>query len=356
MSDLTPELAGKVLSANLRNIVKKIGDGGTLTPAEREIMEQAKADGQLSEELLRARRAALLRKFALGHRLNSDEHAEIASIIPATHVVVKKVTRENYRLTLREYADQFIKLGMPDKKDNARKLKGWIWNGRYDKDKQPRSEPDFPPFDQPAELATWWRRCKTYEPPKWMRDLEKSSTLDKQAEQSSPKSAATESSSPTPPSDAKPQGEVITTYGDLQIEGELANDFAVKILAGAAMDNLRRYNEARERGDWRGARMIREELIEDVKALQKAKLEAQKLLVVAGDYLRSKETGQSLNALLAMQDTSFYNALEDIVRVANPQMEPERRRDLALEYRDKVFEHFQRTAFSEAWTPINHAA
>ncbi|MBL9115528.1 MAG: hypothetical protein JNJ83_11030 [Verrucomicrobiaceae bacterium] len=355
MSDLTPELAGKVLAAHLRNLVKKIGDGGTLTSAEYEMMEKAKADGLLSEELLKARRAALLRKFALGHRLNSDEHAEIAPFIPSTHVVVKRVTSENYKLFLREYVAQFVAFGMPDKKDNVRKLKNWIWHGRFDKDKQPRAEPDFPPFDEPKELASWWRRTMTYKPPDWMTALEKSTALDKPAETPSASTAGAQAESPKA-TEAKQPADSVTTYGDLQIEGEVANDFAVRILAGAAMDNLRRYNDARERSDWRAARLIREELIDDVKSLQKAKLEAQKLLAQAGDYLHAKKTMQALNDLMAMQDTSFYNALEEAIRVANPQMDPSQRRDLALEYRDKVFEHFQRTEFSEVWTPQNHAA
>ena len=352
MSDLTPELAAKVLGADLRNLVKKIGSGGNLTSDERELMEKARLEGNLSEELLRARRAALLRKFASGHRLNADEQAEIASVIPATQNVVKRVTSEAYKKTLRDYVADFIGLGMKPSKDDARKLKNWIKHGRYDKEEKLRDEPDFPPFDSPELLAEWWRRKMVYSPPDWMVQAEKSS-LDKPK---APDQASAAPSSAAPPAEGKaaPQADLSISYGDLVVEGELGNDFTVKILAGAALDNYRRYEDARKREDWRSARIIRAELIEDVKGLQRAKLEAQKLLAAAGDYLHAKKTMQALNELLAMQDTSFYNALDEVIRQVAPQIEPEERREIALKYRDRIFEHFHRTDFAEAYTPQEH--
>lgn len=352
MSDLTPELAEKVIKANLRNIIKKIGDGGTLSQPERELMEQAKLDGQLSEELLQARRVALVRKYARGDRLNAEEIAEISEVIPTTAPTVKKITDDNYRFTFREYVEKFVELGMEPCVDGPRKLKNWVWHGRWLAKDQPRDPPDLPPFDQPEQLAAWWRRCMTYRPPEWMTRLEKDGALEpQQAEPSAGTSQPAQQSS-----DGKAQSTEITGYGEIEIEGEIANDFTVRVLAGAAMDSRRRYEEARIAENWRQARLIREELIDDVKALQRAQVDALKVLAAKGDYLEAKKTMQSLNGLLAMQDTSFYNALEEVIRIASPQMDPDRRRTLALEYRDKVFEHFHRTEFAQAWTPIDHAA
>jgi hypothetical protein len=293
---------------------------------------------------------SILRRFASGQKLTPEEHAEIAEIVPATAGVVRKVTAQNYKLTLREYARQFIKLGMPDKKDNERKLKNWIHSGRFDKHKEPRDPLDLPPFDQVDQLAAWWRRCMTYKPPDWVIECEKKAAFEGEPAKNKSEPAGKTESAAAPAS----QAEQITGYGDLEISGEIANDFTVRILFGAAMDSKRRYEEARQIENWRQARLIREELIDDVKALQRAQVDALKVLAAKGDYLRSKETMQSLNGLLAMQDTSFYNALEEVVRVANPQMEPEQRRDLALEYRDKVFEHFHKSDFAQAWTPQEH--
>ena len=39
MPEIHPDLAGKVLAADLRNVVKKVSDGGILTPQEREMIE-----------------------------------------------------------------------------------------------------------------------------------------------------------------------------------------------------------------------------------------------------------------------------------------------------------------------------
>lgn len=319
----------------------------------------AKLNGGLTDELSLARRAALIRKFAAGHRLNAGELTEIADIIPSTAFVVRRVTSASYKLTLREYAEQFIKLGMEPQKDNERKLKSWTKHGRVDRHGEPRDPPDLPPFDAPDQLASWWRRCMVNRPPDWMVSAEKDAALTAGAPSSTPPPSA--QSPPVAGDKAPPHGapsDQITGYGDLdiQIEGEIANDFAVRLLYAAAKDNMRRYEEARARGDMRAARIIREELFGDVKALQRAQVDALKVLAARGDYLRSRETMQALNALLAMQDTSFYNALEEAIHKANPQMEPEQRRDLALEFRDKVFEHFHRTDFAEAWTPQEHAA
>ena len=190
----------------------------------------------------------------------------------------------------------------------------------------------------------------TYKPPDWVIECEKKAAFEGEPAENKSEHATKTETTPAPAA----QAEQITGYGDLEISGEIANDFTVRILFGAAMDSKRRYEEARVIENWRQARLIREELIDDVKALQRAQVDALKVLAAKGDYLRSKETMQALNGLLAMQDTSFYNALEEVIRVANPQMEPEQRRDLALEYRDKIFEHFHKSDFAQAWTPQEH--
>ena len=47
MSEIPPDLASKVMSADLRNLVKKVSEGSSLTHAEREMMERAVIDGTL---------------------------------------------------------------------------------------------------------------------------------------------------------------------------------------------------------------------------------------------------------------------------------------------------------------------
>lgn len=304
-----------------------------------------------------AERAALLRKFAKGQTLSPEDRAEIAVIIPATTAVLKRVTSENYRRTYAQYAADFVGYGMEDTKDKARKLKHWIAKGRYDKNGQLRDEPDFPPFDEPAQLAAWWRRNSAYpgSVPDWMVVLEKSDALGETKEQpeAKPSASASEPAAAAKTSTPSHQPDLTVTYGDLQIDATLANDLTVKLLAGAVMDSLRRYNDARANNNSKAAAAIRDDLLKEARDLQKAKLEAQKLQAQAGDYFRRKETMLVLNGLLAMLDTSFANALEEVIRIACPQMEPDARRALARQQRDKVFEHFHRTEFREVWQPAD---
>lgn len=351
MSDLTPELAEKLLAANLRNIVKKIGDGGTLTTAETEMMELAKARNMLPEEVHHARQAALLRKQLKGHKLSIDEQAELG-VIPSTQTVAKQATTQTYKLTLAEYVERLIAAGMEPSKDPARKLKYWIESGRYDKDGKQREQPDLPPFDEPDQLAAWWRRNMTYRPPEWMVKLEKEAAHEAPDTKAAAADAASASGSgATPPPKSDPQ---LGEYGEIMLDDDVAGDFTVKILASAVRDSLARYEEARRAGNWKLVRAIREELIEDGEKLQRAQVNALKVLAGKGDYLRRVETQQEINRLLGMMDISFFNALEEGLRQANPRLAREKRRDIALNLRDRCFEHFHASAFAEAWVPRFH--
>ncbi len=344
MSGIDPDLAGKVLTANLRNIVKKIGEGGTLTTAEKEMMEKAKSEQLLADELIRARRAALIRKYTQGHRLNSDEQAEIAAMVPATAAAVKRVTTATYKKTLREYADELLKAGMPECKDKVRKLKYWVKMGRVDESGQLRDEPDMPPFDDLKEMASWWRRVMTYKPPDFILGLERDA-----AEKATPKQQA---SDPVAANSKTPVPEdIIPSYREIQLDEDVANDLGVRVAYGLAVDSLRRFEEARVGQNHRLARAIREELREDLSSLRQEQVAALKVLEGKGDYLRAKEIMQEVNRLLAMLDTSFFNSLEEAVRRANPKLSQEERRDLSLELRDRCFEHLHQTRFAEAWTP-----
>ncbi len=82
MSEVSAELAAKVVSADLRNLIKKIGDGGTLTTAERQMFIDFSNSKGDPGEMHRARINALLRKWLNGARLSRDEREEIAHILP----------------------------------------------------------------------------------------------------------------------------------------------------------------------------------------------------------------------------------------------------------------------------------
>jgi hypothetical protein len=77
MPEVSPEMAEKVLSADLRNVIKKVGDGVPLSPGEREMMERYLAASAEMEDLAKARSAALLRRWATGGKLSKLELKEI---------------------------------------------------------------------------------------------------------------------------------------------------------------------------------------------------------------------------------------------------------------------------------------
>lgn len=347
MSDLTPELAGKVLAANLRNIVKKIGDGGTLTTAENELMEKALLDGQLSPELHRARRAALIRRWTSGHRLNSDEQAEIASVIPATHVMVKRVTSEKYKLKLADYAALLVAAGMENKKDNVRKLKYWIKAGRTNKDGTPREEPDFPPFDELDQLAEWWKRNMTYKAPDFMIELAKAA-----AEAPAKQPPATNGKEPAKSNGMKPPSDdMFADYGEIKLDDDVANDLGVRVSYSLVVDDLKRFEAARKDQNGRLMREIRKELREDLAALRQDQVAALKVLEGKGDYLRTRVLLEDANRVFSVMRISFMNSMEAVIEWAAPTMPYEERHEQALTQSDKIFEHLQATRFAEAWQP-----
>lgn len=145
MSTTIPaDLATKVIGADLRNLVKKVGEGSVLSSSERAMMERAIADGMLTEELIQRRRAALMHAYATGRRLSKEEQAEIADILPDAGEVERRVTRERYQHALDHYAGRY---GYA-----VRNVKKWLQVGRG------RTPPDLPPLDEPAEMPAWWGR------------------------------------------------------------------------------------------------------------------------------------------------------------------------------------------------------
>lgn len=151
---LPPDLARKVLGADLRNIVKKAGDGATLTSQERNLVREFLAEKIEPEELLATRRNSLLQMWAAGRKLSPDEFAEIADHLPAE---ARAQTRSAPDLTLdaapapvsgkyREKIGHYAALY----EQGDRTIKRWIKKGRE------KSDP--PPLDDPVQMPSWFPR------------------------------------------------------------------------------------------------------------------------------------------------------------------------------------------------------
>ena len=76
---LTPDIVSKVIRADLKNIIDKVGSGKPLSGVERSIFDSLNIVG---EDLEEKRKLALLSKWANGKRLNESELLEICEHIP----------------------------------------------------------------------------------------------------------------------------------------------------------------------------------------------------------------------------------------------------------------------------------
>jgi hypothetical protein len=353
MIEISKDLAAKALNANLRNLIKKLGEGGTLGQADSEALHRALLNGEISDDLKasmqRAREAALIRKRVLGGRLTQEEQDEIAHLLPDGRSIVRKQTSATYKLTIREYAEQLQAQGMAKSEDAPRKLKGWISKGRHDKEGNPRAEPDYPPFDQFDQLAAWWRRNMTYKVPDYLVRLEREAAHE-------PQSSEATGTPPSSENKGAPAPEEFTAYGALEFNEDVAGDFGVRISRSFAHDSLKRFEAARKAGNLKLARQCREELREDIEDLRKQESAALKVMEGKGEYLRTRVLMTDANRLFAMMSISFYNALEMVIKKAAPLLPATERRDLALDQRDIVFEHLQTTKFAEAWSPAEDPA
>lgn len=150
MSGLGPELAGKVLAAAERNVVKHVGEGGRMSPAERDLMQIETVLEMPEDERQRLRIGALLLKRMRGQRLTEDEKEEIDLTFPTSVSTARTISRDSYKELqpggggLKHYAKVY------EVSDRAIKL--WIKEGR--------EKSDLPPLDEPTTMAAWYGRVK----------------------------------------------------------------------------------------------------------------------------------------------------------------------------------------------------
>ncbi len=142
---LTPELANKVIRADLKNIIDKVGAGKPLNGVERNLFDGLRLK---TEDIGAKRQMALLGRWSNGKRLNKAELLEIRDLLPEGTVIdtepeeVKTVGRNGYLHTYAEHAERY---GV-----GLRTVKRWVAVGR-EKD-------DVCPLDDPEGLYAWLNR------------------------------------------------------------------------------------------------------------------------------------------------------------------------------------------------------
>lgn len=138
MPEVSPELADKVLSADFRNLIKKVGDGRTLNQAERQMFLSMHQAGEEPQDLHSTRVNALLSKWISGSRLSAAELQEISHVLPATQVE-KKIEGK---------AEDVAKsIGL-----SRRPFFRWMEYGKKYNDPLP--------CDNPSEIPSWYERMK----------------------------------------------------------------------------------------------------------------------------------------------------------------------------------------------------
>ena len=148
---LTPDVAAKVLQADLRTTVTKVAAGERLPPADRARFETAALAAPTAEELAQLRvnrQAALIRKWSTGGKLSREEMAEIHTILPpavlAATPVVTVAPGTNLRYS-RNYDDYARAIGV-----SLRTVKRWSARGKQ--------VGELFPFDELGTALDWWHR------------------------------------------------------------------------------------------------------------------------------------------------------------------------------------------------------
>lgn len=344
MADISPDLASKVLSADLRNVVQKVGKGGTMTAAEREIMQRSIAEGVMPEDLQKARLAALVRKWAIGGKLSKDEHLEIKDIIPDTRAVVHRVTSENYRHPLRYYAEQ---IGI-DGKDPTRKLKRWISQGRWESKGVPKAVPDLPPFDQLDQMGAWWRRNMEWRVPDYILRFEQGD------EARSPTAVATEKSE-TAQNAAPAEGDVYMPTMQLDVGAAMASDLGLQQIRALVQATFSQMEYAVKHRHMSQYSALRREWMSLVASQRQWEKDIIKIQEGKGEVLRTRVINTELTSMFNVLAQSFGNALTALGEKLSPMMTPAERRELIMPLRDACFTHVKGTRFAEAWTTAKAA-
>jgi hypothetical protein len=348
MSEILPDLAAKVISADLRNLVKKVSEGVSLTQAEREMMERAVIDGTLPDELQQARLAALARAYALGKALTASQQKELSALIPQGKPIAKKLTTESYRFKLAHYVPI---LGI-DKdedgkkaKDPERKLKRWIAKGRE------KTPPDLPPFDAPEHMAEWWRRNMEWRVPEYLLRLENHDQSAHQAKATAPEesqqevNAAAANSSAVPKTDALGEPMMFDTESDLTADVGLLQ---IRQLVSTLHKQMVRAFEGGRLTD--GANYMRQ-WEKAVESLRKWEKDIVKIQEGKGEVLRARVVNTELGRVLNVISQSYFNSLLSILDTYAPEIPGTDRRQLALTYRDKCFRHLKDSQFSSVYQP-----
>lgn len=356
MSGVPPDLAEKVLGAELRNIVKGVSEGQTLSHEQHERMQRATVDGALPDELQQARLSALLRRFATGQTLTKDQKAELSGVLPVGKPIAKKITKESYRYKLSHYVGV---LGL-DGKDPERKLKRWIAKGRE------QTPPDLPPFDAPHMMAEWWRRNMEWRVPFHFLNLEQahSDGAPPPVPQTAPAlavpdpvpTASTTSTTKQPAAAAGTAAAASEMPMFLDLGAEVSTDLGLQQIRALVVATFNQLQRCLEGGFIAQANTYRREWQTLVGTLRQWEKDIVKIQEGKGEVMRTRVINTELVRIFTVMRQSFTNEMLDLAEQLSPEMPAAERRELVLRRRDKCFMHLKGTRFASTYQPTSNNA
>ena len=337
MSTIPSDLASKVIAADLRNLVKKVSEGESLSGPEREMMERAIIEGTLPAELQEARLAALARLYALGKNLSKSQQAELSALIPMGRAIVKRLTKESYRFKLAHYVGVFRLEG----KDPIRKLKRWLEAGRK------QVPPDLPPFDAPEKMAEWWRRCMEIRVPDYLLQLEEGNASP-EAETTQAPASVTSPGEGIKPGDASEMPGMPMMFDS---GAEMTADLGIVQIRSLVIALFKRMQEHFEKGRTNEAQSVMRQWERAVENLRKWEKDLTKIQEGKGEVLRARIINTELGRVFGVMGQSFFNALQALLDKHAADLPAPERRKIALEHRDKCFQHLKSSRFSTIYHP-----
>lgn len=331
MAELSPEIASKVLGADLRNLVQRIGSGANLSTPERELMERYLTMSTPPEELLKARRIALTRKWTLGGKLTKEELKEAG--IPDLAPALSRQTSDRYQKPLEHYA----KLYSRDK----RNIKRWVKDGRE------ASPQDFPPFDDPPAMAAWFRRIKGQEPRENLTKFERAG--DDQAEKAGKRSPSQDDDDDDEDDDDDPSPLPAMNIEnvDVGVGGDMALQ-QIQTLVQATFKQMQLALKHQRMKDYKTLFIEYKQLVQVLRSWEKDILKIQE---GRGEVLRTREVNTELVQIFTTLGHSFYNVLLKTIRQFAAQMPASQQRSLAKSLVDGCYAHAKKTRWASAWQP-----
>ena len=202
------------------------------------------------------------------------------------------------------------------------------------------SPPDFPPLDEPADMAAWFRRIMGQEPRENLTKFERESEAGSEAapESETPESATSGELTPLPA--MKLDGSTVHA-ADMGLR-------RVQMLVDATFSQMQVALKQQRMKEYKTLFIEYTKLEQMLRSWEKDIIKIQE---GRGEVLRTREINTEIVALFTVMGQSFLNVLIKLIRQLAPQMPTQQQRELALSITDGCFAHGKKSRWTQAWQP-----